>query len=572
MRKVKINSVSIFSRSEKTAFEVNFDSKYTIILGELDDGETNNRYGKSLLMKSIYYGLGAELTQYTQNWSELKIATIINLNVDECVYEIFRKDDTFVIRDNSENCRVVHNIGDLRGEFADIFNFDLFLETYSGVEAVYPGGMLLPFYIDQDQGWGNGFKSFKDIGMIKSNASKDIIEYYCGIKPSNYHEMLKNEKELKNLRDKGKIKLESYREIRQNHIERTKEVLDFNVDIDCFREEIFALQSGLKQSMLEKQEIKNKSYEYLVISAELKRNYDRAIKVLKEAKDDAKYMHSLSNQNTLICPTCGIEHENTIEKKFYIYGEIDECKSIASNYKNQYDKNLNKISQLKTKIEELEEKSFVIKSILKKKRDNVTLEEILDATGAQKMLVGLENDIQELASDSYDFNEKLASISKQKSSITRKSKPLLEKYHLSLNKNVDDLDIKDFPKTKNRKFGQKLLAGGVEYPNAILADFFAINKMIKNSKDATIFPLLIDTPLQQDPGTNREKLIFEFIENNREECNQLIVATTRFDTKLNDWQIIKLKSPRKLLDSLSYENKKNCLDFYQDRIYEDLLK
>src|SRR5690606_28784660 len=73
-----------------------------------------------------------------------------------------------------------------------------------------PAFLFLPFYIDQDKGWGKSFNSFENLMQFKA-FRRPSIEYHTGIKPKEYYQL--------NI-EKSRISLE------KESLEREIQVLD----------------------------------------------------------------------------------------------------------------------------------------------------------------------------------------------------------------------------------------------------------------------------------------------------------------------------------------------------------
>lgn len=88
MKRLVIKKLIIISPKSQEAKVVEFDSKLTVITGDNPDGTTINRTGKSLVMKCLYYSMGANLKKYTANWHNLQLSTIITFDFDDVEYEL----------------------------------------------------------------------------------------------------------------------------------------------------------------------------------------------------------------------------------------------------------------------------------------------------------------------------------------------------------------------------------------------------------------------------------------------------------------------------------------------------
>ena len=85
MRRLVFEEIMILSYGEKKAIKIKFNPKRTIIKGK-------NQIGKSSLMKSIYYTLGATPNVLNKNWLKAEPITFLKMNIDGSKFSILRFD------------------------------------------------------------------------------------------------------------------------------------------------------------------------------------------------------------------------------------------------------------------------------------------------------------------------------------------------------------------------------------------------------------------------------------------------------------------------------------------------
>lgn len=102
MKRLILKKLTIVSIKEETARTIEFSDKFNVITGDDTDGEAINRTGKSVIMKSIYYALGAKLKKYTTNWNKLQIVTIISFAYEDKSYVLYRNKDSFILKCGNE--------------------------------------------------------------------------------------------------------------------------------------------------------------------------------------------------------------------------------------------------------------------------------------------------------------------------------------------------------------------------------------------------------------------------------------------------------------------------------------
>ena len=122
MKRLILKKLVIISQRNEEAKTIEFDEHLTVITGDNPNGKTINRTGKSLVMKSIYYSLGAKLKKYTTNWEALQISTIVTFLYDGTLYELYRDKNSFILR-NDENIKFFASVSELTRYYVELFNF-----------------------------------------------------------------------------------------------------------------------------------------------------------------------------------------------------------------------------------------------------------------------------------------------------------------------------------------------------------------------------------------------------------------------------------------------------------------
>lgn len=150
MKKLLFKEIHICSRNEKKAKKVIFDPRRTLIYGKNDTG-------KSSLLKTIYSTFGAKPSKVNNNWKELNPVSFVRFSVDGVNYSILKDDKVYAVFDSRDEiiklCYSVTN--ELRPFLADLLNFRIKLpDTSNEIITPPPAFIFLPFYIDQDTGWG----------------------------------------------------------------------------------------------------------------------------------------------------------------------------------------------------------------------------------------------------------------------------------------------------------------------------------------------------------------------------------------------------------------------------------
>ena len=149
---------------------------------------STNGEGKSSLVKSIYYSLGANLKSFPKGWNADNFIFQLEVFIDGNEFLIKRHNKVISVLDNNE-VKLFENFAEYYLWFQEKLKMRLELVNKSSDKASLASveALFSPMYIDQDKAWdGKLFKdSFESLGRYKSNDfPKNVFDYYLGISDS----------------------------------------------------------------------------------------------------------------------------------------------------------------------------------------------------------------------------------------------------------------------------------------------------------------------------------------------------------------------------------------------------
>lgn len=563
MKNLIIQKLIIISQLQNKAKIIDFDPKLTILKSQDVDGESVNRVGKSFVMKSIFYAFGAALSQYTVNWNDMNISTIVYFSLDGSGYKLYRNaNKTILMNDKSETYKF-STLSELKDFFVDLFNFKIKLIKRGSKRAthLYPGAMFMPFYIDQDKGWSGDWGSFKDI--FQSDWKKEILLFHLGVKPNIYYDILDEQAELKNKKMFDNTKYDMLESFYNDQISRNGKFLDINVKIDEFKEEIIALTEELNDQL----EVKN------AIKAELISCFDRMLELnvlyknarinLSELVEDIEYINCNISEEHILCPTCGTAHDNSVKNRFMMFTEVEECNSVIDNYYKEKKKISKKIDDKDKELKLLENYIDNISSILNIKRNNISFEDVIKHEGVKTVVSDLKSDLNNIKNEIGNTEGRLTEIANEKRRITREGNGILTHYYSILKENLLYLDVNDIARDDIKTFDTTLKCGGNDTPTAILAQVFALSQVSSTYSNSIVSPIVLDAIFQQEPAKGKIDLIWKFIEEKQPKGSQLIISTTEMHGAKPDGKIITLLEKRALLSESDYKKAEREINLFK---------
>ncbi|MEB9165873.1 hypothetical protein P4H78_28745, partial [Bacillus cereus] len=187
MNKIIIRKLFIFDVIEKKAKSVDFEDGINIVTSK------GNQLGKSTIMKSIYYTLGAEVFFADRLNVKSKIH-MLETEVNDKKYTFIRHGDVVVIKD-VKGIFKTSNASELSSKLHDIFGFSVFLEDKQKKYVIAPPVFrYIPYYIDQDHGWTSELKSFDKLGQFDKKSRDLLFYYHLNILDEDYGVKLKEKK------------------------------------------------------------------------------------------------------------------------------------------------------------------------------------------------------------------------------------------------------------------------------------------------------------------------------------------------------------------------------------------
>ena len=513
----------------KKAKTVDFDENITIITSEDDEGKSINHTGKSLLMKSIYYAFGAKLAKYTKNWKILDIVTLVRFTYNDNEYSLFRYGDSFILGSNKD-VKVFLSVHELKEFYKTFFDFRLELtlsqeKDNPKLHAPYPSAYFLPFYIDQDMGWSGNWKSFSEVSMYDKYLL-NIMKYYTGMTDNEYYIQLLNQ-------NKSRQKIFMYeQELKKCHatIEQGKKyfgnILDINVDISEFEKELRNLTTELNTIQKEKNNLKQKLLKLENKKIEITERKNNISSILSDMEKDKKYADKHLTDDKIICPVCGTIHKNSISNRYAFEMDIVMCIEELKSCNKTIVKINNQIIETKQQIDEFVTSEKPLQQLLSSKRNDIELRDVLISNGVNALLVKAREDTLAINEEIEKLNKILDDIQTKLDSYKEYAEMITREFNTRINIYINSLSITDVTLAEEKKIGYSIKADGSDLPKVVLAYTLAYYDLIRKNNDAIIFPLVIDTMLQQEQSTESIKSIFDTLLNKTPKDSQIIMATT----------------------------------------------
>ena len=530
MSRMTIKSLLIADYENEKANKFVFSDSANLIVS------STNGEGKSSLVKSIYYSLGANLKSFPKGWNADNFIFQLEVFIDGNEFLIKRHNKVISVLDNNE-VKLFENFAEYYLWFQEKLKMRLELVNKSSDKASLASveALFSPMYIDQDKAWdGKLFKdSFESLGRYKSNDfPKNVFDYYLGISDSQivYKESKKNEylRQLELVNGRINQVQSVYKTYRtKNKITETvpKDFKDLQKELDFYITETdkFSIKITDKTGELSKEKINldilNQDLE------ELKKLSSKIKERFSEIRHECVYCHSILTRqqsltrleledNELAIKSRIDSISQQIMKSKRIVQEKEEAIKQLQEQFNQYHERLTELKQLsdideyvnqnvlselkKLEIQETSEKSNLDKLIGDITKEIRMLKKELNqrAKTIEGDYEALKNELSILIGSTGITDKKFRNFDKLKGSGTNLNKDLLVIFLVYMNL-IDSKSITSLP------FAIDSFVKNETDEKVLKKMFDAINSKFLSLKSQTFFSIIRDNLKYVDSKVNQ---------------------------------------------------------------------
>ena len=468
---------------------------------------STNGEGKSSLVKSIYYALGANLKSFPKGWNADNFIFQLEVFIDGNEFLIKRHNKVISVLDNNE-VKLFENFAEYYLWFQEKLKMRLELVNKSSDKASLASveALFSPMYIDQDKAWdGKLFKdSFESLGRYKSNDfPKNVFDYYLGISDSQIldKESKKNEylRQLELVNGRINQVQSVYKTYRtKNKITETvpKDFKDLQKELDFYITETdkFSIKITDKTGELSKEKIKldilNQDLE------ELKKLSSKIKERFSEIRHECVYCHSiLTRQQSLtrlelednelaIKSRIDSISQQIMKSKRIVQEKEEDIKHLQEQF-NQYHERLTELRQL-SDIDE-----YVNQNVLSELK-KLEIQETLEKSNLDKLIGDITKEIRML-----------------KKELNQRAKTIEGEYEALKNELSILIGSTGITDKKFRNF-DKLEGSGTNLNKDLLVIFLVYMNLV-DSKSITSLPFAIDSFVKNETDKKVLKKMFDAI-------------------------------------------------------------
>lgn len=554
MKRIRFKEIAFMSYSQKAARRINLDSDVVVVSG-------GNQSGKSCILKSLYYALGATIQQFAARWTEANIVTMLKFSIDNVNYKSVRiYDDVYMFNPDGsllfhykDKYQIAKAVGKMLGSFID------YKDGKGKKRTLSLGHLFMPFYIDQDKGWNQPLDSFGGASSIggKHNALLYITgiindEYY--VYKTKYDEISSKQRDvLANIQANSRFS----GIIRSRFQSMTGMVFseeEFKKGMDIVIKKVESLKEDQASLLKELERLYGSKYTYQFNINQLKEN-------VKELDKDFNY--AVSNKGLLTCPMCGAQVENDEFGRLLMLDDRDSCKDQLIINDKRLQEIEERIKEKEALSNEIREKIIDLQATINNRSETISLNEMFEARMRDYFDLTMSKIENELNDERRRIETEILSYKGHLKSLNRnEKKKIIEKDFISYA--VDALSKMDIgPKGRTKVvFGGRLHTTGSSVIRYIIAYLYAYYYVMQKYDCLLFAPIVIDEPKQRGLDEGGLNSVLNFIMNNKPERSQLIISLT--DNELHDLpgnvRIIKLESKQDVLNEVEYNGVKEEID------------
>lgn len=541
-----VSAITLVDLTNKEAKRIHFHSGKNLLTSD------HNHLGKSVIMKSIFYTLGAEVF-FPTPIKRINLLTFIDFSLDFHHYRVARLKNTYVIYCDRTFIGYYASAAAFEEKLSELFKLEINLvgkDEDGTIVRCPPAYYYMPYYVDQENGWAANSYSFDRMGQFDLGQRKNSYFFHLGTLDR------------------------SYVEIAKRHKANSKQISLLTKEIDKYRTVVDTLQAGLDETQmsfdsesLEKAiasrqiEIKKLLNEIAKVRTDLLEAEDQKIQLEYEKDVLSKYIKKkppvpeVSNGATVECPRCGMVFAQAmtqqLEKIYLLESLHDDYTNISeklvllerriSKYRSKFAAKQKTLADFENSLQSDRE---AYNAYLKSKATKQLLQEYRDQIAADIA------EIERLRSDNSGYNKQLAAYDKGRAAVNTT-------YLGKLGTLFTGLDIPSDQIADYSEPGSALIASGAYGPRCKIAQILAfVETQQASAPDLITFPIVIDSPnvLEQD-NEHLDSVIRTLLTWDKTD-NQVIVASIQGKetaAELGNVNIISLSNPKNhLLSSTEY--------------------
>ncbi|MDE7424340.1 MAG: hypothetical protein K2N51_11760 [Lachnospiraceae bacterium] len=555
MKSLIIDTLYIFSPEEKKACRISFSKGINIISTRQEDGTDR---GKSVIMRSIYYTLGAEVF-FDKNFSKHTKVFVVKICINDNNYFIYRAGSLFKFFDDKKKLIFTTiKSRELAKKLVEYTGFAVQLpdRQENKLEITPPVFNYLLFFLDQDHYDCSKFTSFDKLGQY-DKIKENILYYHLGVYDEEYYELVKRKEEIDSEIFSFKNRNALLEEM-QNDIEERMEGGCISLDEESLHNEMQLKKEEYEEILMRLKKSKNNLLNLRNDLIDMETIFEQIESEEKNTNNNLKKL------NKHICPECGSIIETTIRQR----SKKLVLKEDLISVKNQLQIH---IVEAKLSIEKEEEQ---YKILLKEMEDyqetmHINNKQIDDALRYKGFCEIRDSIIKELTENGGVIQKRelgLKEIKKEIKQYSQKKKNVNDHYKAWLSADVAKFGMNEIDMDKIKSVMNEFKASGSNKNIATVIWYLLLIRLrSKFNADAIKYPIVFDSLNNTETDDEKRDALIQYVLDKTKDEPQAIYTFIGFDKdKFNEngtLNIIELENEKyELLIHETYAEYSGLLD------------
>ncbi len=550
MKGLQFQRLVLLSDSKRTANQFTFPKRFNLVTGN------DNSIGKSTLVKSLFWALGCD-PHFDKDWKSNDVKTILYFTVNQNKYIASRyADGIYFGVEGSKLTKYSKITGQFAEDFSEIVGFDLLLANRAeGIDCPPPAFYFLPFYIDQKKSWDEPWNGFEGLGQY-TRFKSNLIKYFSGYLPKEHFDLEEEIFEQKAIEKEANQQVTRITEA----IDLLKEIAPEQT-VAITSEEFQNIQREIEEELANFSSNQSNLYELQSMLAneihELEQQYLIASTSAKELNDDYTFAVENIPTDSLECPLCGVEHDNSLISRAGLLVDKESIDQQADKIKSQLEIKYRErdalgqeINLVTAEIERINEKYLIEDS----EEQQAKFEQAIYVVSQHKVNQNVTQKKESCQLQSKQASDQQKEIKKEQRKLVKKATrdELNELFIGNLVESINSLSATgvNLDGVKAPMDYKKILGGGAaEGTRGTLAYQLAVIRQIDHSNPCEISPFVIDTPNQQEQAKHRYEQVMDVLTENIPQGYQVILCAmdnAALDNYKENAHVIKLDNNRLL--------------------------
>lgn len=569
---VVFNELWLLSERDASARQLQFHPRRNLLAG-------SNGTGKSRVLKHLVWALGCEPARRAAGEFDSNVIAALELSIGSSrTFTFLRQGRKRAAFDDLGFLLLATESGTKWNEFfSETFGFRLILQRKEEGEfgLAGPDYAMLPFYIDQDSGWGPKWATFPYLGQF-AKWQTPVFSSFTGLKTKAYLEAQVDRErsavQLKNAKVHLKLQETSY-----NRVVEMLPAETTTLDETQFAHELREVSDLTKALRGEQDEVRADLFKLAQRRHQLTAELNMALASERELIEDQAFLADYSDDEPLVCPTCAHVHTATFHARQALATDTQDIHEVVIRLQTARDRLHADEAALQIKLNAVAQRLRSLNESLTVQRNGRPVADVVVAKSLSVLKEAYDLTRRDLAAELDSAAGEVQNYDLKLRELTDKEreKRIRASFKEDLISYADMLDIAKAEIASKVTIGTRSPnASGSYAPRAVLANHLALLSTHSKHGDGPVFPFIADTPQQsgQDP-VSLGRMLDTILK--RAHLGQTLVATESIPDNWvppDDCSVLAFGSKRHLLQEEAFRPGVSALGGMVKAMHDELLK